>query len=328
MATRTYFCERDNQNKIYTTTNKIERFFESGLPYDQYTGTWFSVQVPEVSKFRVEQLLEADLSKFREENGCYSFSVGDVEGCDFSDSYVRELRDIEGVDIEEQCTFDGFLDTSCPNGSYLIFSRYNGNDHFDGKWELIDNDDLIKQLDEFIDDMSEDDDNDSPYFTSYVSEKYPAWSCYASHVDDQQWYDYCITIPDTEEVKEERRLDRKYRNELEVLSSQSRDQKYVLPLADHPYEKVRYKVATHVTASEDVLQKLSTDESALVRKGVAMNFYTPQQVLETLAGDKSSEVRRAVARNYNAPKKVFEILINDVEEEIRQIAKSLMDRLF
>lgn len=50
--------------------------------------------------------------------------------------------------LEEQCTFRGYLDTACPDNTYVIFSRCNGDDWDDTGWEIIDDEELVRHLEE------------------------------------------------------------------------------------------------------------------------------------------------------------------------------------
>lgn len=203
MATRTYFCERDNQNKIYTTTNKIERFFESQLPMHQYTETWYLMTVSEEAKERVEELIGRSIDQYRDaDTGAYILGVGDCNddtGLDIwlpgQDFAIDDLQGIDGVQIDEQCTFEGYLDESCPNNTYIIFGRYNGDDYLDCGYDVIEDDDLIEKLDDFMDSKHKSDEqHDSPYCTYYESDMQPSWTCYTSHMEDKQWFDYCIEM--------------------------------------------------------------------------------------------------------------------------------------
>ena len=156
MATRTFFRNENEPNVIYSTTHEIKTYFASELPSHQYSETWYLLTVEEQAKKRVEDLFDISIDKYRdEETGRYILGIGDLHddtGLDIwlgrYDVDICDIAKIKGVTLEEQCTFRGYLDTACPDNTYVIFSRCNGDDWEDTGWEIIDDEELVRHLEE------------------------------------------------------------------------------------------------------------------------------------------------------------------------------------
>ncbi len=82
-------------------------------------------------------------------------------------------------------------------------------------------------------------------------------------------------------------------------------------LASHASVMVRQAVARHPNTSPQTLRTLSRATERETRVAVARNAQTPFDVLQQLASDANSRVRGAVARNVAAPEDLLEILSSD-----------------
>jgi hypothetical protein len=84
---------------------------------------------------------------------------------------------------------------------------------------------------------------------------------------------------------------------------------------------VRRNIAANQQTPVTVLEKLSTDTDADVRYGVAANQQTPVTVLEKLSTDTVAYVRYGVAANQQTPVTVLEKLSTDTVADVRRNAK-------
>jgi hypothetical protein len=83
---------------------------------------------------------------------------------------------------------------------------------------------------------------------------------------------------------------------------------------DHKKWFTKLSVCTTILT---VLEVLSTDEDANVRRTVAANANTPGFVLEKMATDLNEEVRRSVGNNTHSPAALLKKLATNRDSELR-----------
>ena len=87
------------------------------------------------------------------------------------------------------------------------------------------------------------------------------------------------------------------------------------------FPEMREWVAHNKTISQEIIEKLSVDESARVRYTIAQKRKVPEHVLRRLAVDNDDGVRLAVARHPKAPHALLTEMLQDDWEEVRLVAK-------
>jgi hypothetical protein len=80
---------------------------------------------------------------------------------------------------------------------------------------------------------------------------------------------------------------------------------------------VRRVVASNPNTPRQVLERLASEESALIRRHVALNPKTPVEILRKLAEDPETDVRLAVAENAQTPQEILTLLSSDDDMDVR-----------
>lgn len=80
---------------------------------------------------------------------------------------------------------------------------------------------------------------------------------------------------------------------------------------------VRRVVASNPNTPRQVLERLATEESAVIRRHVALNSKTPVETLRKLAEDTEVDVRLAVAENVGTPEEILAVLSADEDMDVR-----------
>lgn len=91
----------------------------------------------------------------------------------------------------------------------------------------------------------------------------------------------------------------------------------VLATSDFDALHVRRVVASNPNTPRQVLERLASEESAVIRRHVAENPKTPVDILRKLSGDTDSDVRLAVAENEHTPADVLGVLSQDEDDDVR-----------
>lgn len=87
-------------------------------------------------------------------------------------------------------------------------------------------------------------------------------------------------------------------------------------LVNDPDQSIREDLAKHSSATEETLDKLSSDTSVVARIYVTMNPMTSAAILRTMAQDPDEEVRSYVAKNTKTPPDVLDRLANEQSEDV------------
>ena len=80
---------------------------------------------------------------------------------------------------------------------------------------------------------------------------------------------------------------------------------------------VRRVVASNPNTPYQVLERLASEESAVIRRHVALNPKTPVETLRKLAEDRETNVRLAVAENAQTPQEILTLLSGDEDMDVR-----------
>ncbi len=80
---------------------------------------------------------------------------------------------------------------------------------------------------------------------------------------------------------------------------------------------VRRVVASNPNTPQQVLERLASEESAVIRRHVALNPKTPVETLKKLSEDRETDVRLAVAENAQTPQDILTFLSSDQDMDVR-----------
>jgi len=89
-------------------------------------------------------------------------------------------------------------------------------------------------------------------------------------------------------------------------------------LSGHSYSYTRMRVAEHTNVSQRSLERLRTDDAAMVRAAVARNPKTPADWLADFASDPEDTVREAAALRPDVEPKLLHQLAGDDEKYVRR----------